>query len=106
MGGHQFLIINANSRRSHVIWDASLLLLVDGVRRSVPLRDPDTQGPFSVTPSEGGTETWVWGEGSWARRYPQGDVPLVVEKRAGAGSYRWILRGGGDSLIHQLLLVS
>jgi hypothetical protein len=33
-----------------------------------------------------------------------GGVPLVVEKRTGAGSHRRILRGGGDSLIHHLLL--
>lgn len=66
-GVDQFLIINANSRRSHVTWDASLLLLVDGVRRPVPLRDPDTQGPFSTTPSEGGTEAWAVESGRWIR---------------------------------------
>jgi len=51
-GVDQFLIIDAKSRRNHVSWDASLLLLVDGVRRPVLLQDPDTQGPFSTTPSE------------------------------------------------------
>jgi hypothetical protein len=34
-----------------------------------------------------------------------GGVPLLVEKRTGAGSYRRILRGGGDSLIHHHLLL-
>jgi hypothetical protein len=42
-GVDQFLIININakSKRNHVSWAASLLLLVDGVRRPVPLQDPD-----------------------------------------------------------------
>lgn len=66
-GVDQFLIINAKSKRNHVSWDASLLLLVDGVRRPVPLQDPDTQGPFSTTPSESGTEAWAWGSGRWTR---------------------------------------
>jgi hypothetical protein len=35
-----------------------------------------------------------------------GGVPLLVGKRTGAGSHRRILRGGGDSLIHHLLLES
>ncbi len=33
-----------------------------------------------------------------------GGVPLLVEKRTGADSHRRILRGGGDSLVHHLLL--
>jgi hypothetical protein len=68
-GVDQFLIINARSKRNHVSWDASLLLLVDGVRRPVPLQDPDTQGPFSTTPSESGTEAWAWGSGRWTRSH-------------------------------------
>jgi hypothetical protein len=35
-----------------------------------------------------------------------GGVPLLVEKQTGAGSHRRILRGGGDSPLHHLLLES
>jgi hypothetical protein len=54
----------------------------------------------TVTPAQQATPTST--QGLAATR--PGGVPLLVERRTGAGSHRRILRGGGDSLIHHLLL--
>jgi hypothetical protein len=54
----------------------------------------ETVPPVTLVPN--GAET----AGGWS-----GGVPLLVERRTGAGSHRRIPRGGGDSLIHHHLLL-
>lgn len=67
-GIDQHLSIRGESETSFVTWEASLLLTVDGQRQPFRLRDPDTQGPFSLTPRNGGSTTYLWGGDQWIRR--------------------------------------
>jgi hypothetical protein len=60
----EFVVVKAKSTRDFVTWEASLLLSVDGVRRRISLKDPDTHGPFRVTPGKG-FKSFDWDGTKW-----------------------------------------
>lgn len=60
----EFVIINAESTRSFVTWQASLILTVDGKRQYKALKNADTHEPFTVTPGKG-LKPYEWSGNQW-----------------------------------------
>jgi hypothetical protein len=63
-GVTELVMIRAESTESFITWEGSLLVLVGGAQRRIPLKNRDTNKPFKVAPGKG-FKTYGWTGTTW-----------------------------------------